>query len=179
MKSDQSWIPDFRARYRAWWEAARPLIAAHDYATAFKTYPWPAIADTPWTPVSKSLEACRLAVVSTAGLYRRGVDSPFDTEALEGDTSFRALPADADPGTLAIAHPHFNHEVAEADLNTIYPLERLAELRAAGRLGALAPTHWSIMGYATRADELAERTAPAIAAGMRREGVDLALIVPV
>jgi D-proline reductase (dithiol) PrdB len=173
------WIAEFRARYADWWPAARPLLAAHEYAAAFKTYPWPSLPDTPWTPLTRPLSACRVAVVTTAGLYRPGLDAPFDTDALEGDPSMRALPVGTPRQHLAIAHPHFNHEVADADINTIYPIERLETLRAAGVIGALAPTHHSLMGFTTRAADLAEGTAPAIAASMRHEGVDVALVIPV
>lgn len=178
MKSDPSWMDGFRARYPVWWQAAGPLIAAHDYATAFKTYPWPTFTAAPWTPVTKPLRASRVALVTTAGLYRPGVDPPFVDDG-EGDLSYRAIPASADPRSLAIFHPHFPHEVAEADVNTIFPVERLAELVAAGEVGALAATHYSLMGYAPRAADLAEQTAPAIATRMRQEGVDAALVVPV
>ncbi|MBI4635737.1 MAG: hypothetical protein HY727_05250 [Candidatus Rokubacteria bacterium] len=179
LASDGRWIPAFRARYASWWETARPLIAEHQYGPAFKTYPWPTFEDAPWTPVAKPLRESRVAIVTTGGLYRPSIDRPFDGEALEGDPSFRAIPARTDPTTLAIAHPHFNHEVARADMNTIFPLERLGELRAEGAIGSVAATHYSTMGYVTRAADLAEETAPAIALAMRAEAVDVALIVPV
>ena len=178
-RSDPGWIAPFRARYDAWWAAARPLVVAHDYAAAFKTYPWPAFDTAPWTAVTTPVASARLAVVTTGGLYRPGVDRPFDGEAPDGDATWRAIPGDTPLGSLAIAHAHFAHEVAAADMNTIFPLERLEELVRAGALGDLAPTHYSTMGYATDAARLAETTAPAIAARMREEGVDAALVVPV
>ena len=46
-------------------------------------------------------------------------------------------------------------------------------------IGEVAPTHYSTMGYVVHADELALVTAPMIAALMREEGVDAALLVPV
>ncbi|MBI4241596.1 MAG: hypothetical protein HY613_07755 [Candidatus Rokubacteria bacterium] len=179
VKSDPSWLAEFRARYGPWWAEARPLIEAHQYAPAFKSYPWPTFATAPWAPVSKPLSASRLAVVTTAGLYRPGVEAPFQSENPEGDWSFRALPREVDLKALAIGHLHFSHEVAEADMNTILPLERLAELEGNGVIGELAPTHYSTMGYVTRAADLAEETAPAIAAGMKAEAVDVALVIPV
>ncbi|HEX9747708.1 MAG TPA: glycine/sarcosine/betaine reductase selenoprotein B family protein [Methylomirabilota bacterium] len=178
-KADSGWIDEFRARYADWWPEARPLIEHHDYAAAFKTYPWPAFSTAPWTPVTKPLAASRVGVVTTGGLYRAGVDAPFDGGALEGDWSFRSIPADVAIQTLAIAHEHFAHEVAEADMNTIFPLDRLRELQSAGLIGGLADTHWSVMGYCARAADLAEGAAPAIAAGLRAAGADVALVVPV
>ncbi|MEK7701221.1 MAG: glycine/sarcosine/betaine reductase selenoprotein B family protein [candidate division NC10 bacterium] len=178
-RSDASWIAPFRVGYAAWFPSARPLIERHDYAAAFKTYPWPTFVESPWTELRAPLASARLAVVTTGGLYRPGADPPFHADAPDGDMGYRAIPRDTAIGTLGIAHAHFAHEVAEADMNTIFPLERLEELVRAGALGDLAPTHYSTMGYATDAALLAETTAPAIAARMRDEGVDVALIVPV
>lgn len=179
MNSDGTWIAPFRAAYAAWFATARPLLEQHDYAKPFKTYPWPTFAESPWTPVTKPLAASRVAVVTTAAVYRLGADRPFDGAAPAGDTSYRAIPIGTVLGSLAIAHTHFPLDVAQADMNTIFPLERLAELKRGGAVGELAPTHYSTMGYATDAALLAETTAPAIAARMRDERVDVALIVPV
>jgi D-proline reductase (dithiol) PrdB len=178
-RADSGWIDEFRTRYADWWPEARPMIERHDYATAFKTYPWPAFSTAPWTPVTKPLADSRIGVVTTGGLYRAGVDAPFDAGAPEGDWSFRSIPVNVPIQALAIAHEHFAHDVAEADMNTIFPLDRLRELQSAGLVGGLAEAHFSIMGYCTRAADLAEGTAPAIAAGLRAAGADAALVVPV
>jgi D-proline reductase (dithiol) PrdB len=178
-KADSGWIDEFRARYADWWPEAQPMIERHDYATAFKTYPWPAFSPAPWTPVTKPLAASRVGVVTTGGLYRAGVDAPFDGGAPEGDWSFRSIPAGVPIQTLAIAHEHFAHEVAEADMNTIFPLDRLRELQAARVIAGLTDVHFSIMGYCTRAADLAEGAAPAIAAALQAAGADVALVVPV
>jgi D-proline reductase (dithiol) PrdB len=179
VKSDARWIAEFRTRFEPWWAEARGFIARHEYAQAFRAYPWPTFSESPWTPLAKPLAECTVAVVTTGGLYRRGVDVPFDGEAPEGDPSFRVIPASTDARTLAIAHPHFPHEVAEADVNTIFPLERLGELQRDGVIGGVAATHYSTMGYVVRADDLAMVTAPTIATLMREEAVDAALVVPV
>ncbi|MFZ1057986.1 MAG: hypothetical protein WAP47_02210, partial [Candidatus Rokuibacteriota bacterium] len=132
VRSDARWLAEFRSQYAAWWPEAHPLIAQHQYGPAFKTYPWPTFHEAPWTPLGKPVAQSALAVVTTGGLYRPGVDLPFDGDALEGDWGFRALPREVDLTGLAIAHPHFAHEAAEADMNTIFPLKRLGELEAAG-----------------------------------------------
>jgi D-proline reductase (dithiol) PrdB len=179
IKSDAGWLEDFRARYARWIPEARPLLERHDYSAAFKTYPWPTFTTTPWTPVTRPLADSRIGVVTTGGLYRAGVEAPFASEAAEGDWSFRAIPSDVPIQTLTIAHAHFPHEVAEADMNTIFPLDRLRDLQAAGLIGGLAETHFSVMGYCTRAADLAEGAAPGIAAGLSAAGADVALVVPV
>lgn len=179
MRADSGWIDAFRSRYAAWWPEARPLIERHEYGAAFKTYPWPTFTETPWTPVRKPLAESRVGVVTTGGLYRPGVDAPFDGEAPDGDWTVRAIPADVPIQTLAIAHQHFPHGVAEADMNTVFPLDRLRDLEAARHIGGLADVHYSIMGYCPRAADLAEEAAPAIASGLQAAGADVALVVPV
>ena len=101
-KADSRWIDEFRARYADWWPEAQPMIERHDYATAFKTYAWPAFTTAPWTPVTKPLAASRVGVVTTGGLYRAGVDAPFDGGAPEGDWTFRSIAADVPIQTLAM-----------------------------------------------------------------------------
>lgn len=178
-KADTRWIADFRSRYDAWWPAAAPLIAQHDYASAFKGYPWPAFTETPWTPLPKPLAASRIGVVTTGGLYRAGRDLPFEGKALDGDWSFRAISAAEPIHTLAIVHEHFPHETARADMNTIFPLDRLRELERCGEIDSLAPTHYSLMGYCTRAADIALTMAPEIASRLKAEGADAAVVVPV
>jgi hypothetical protein len=177
-KADGSWIPDFRTRYQAWLPGALPLIRAHQYAEAFKTYPFPAFDDAPWTPLTRSLAATRLGVVTTAGVYRRALDPPFaDTE--EGDPRVLTLPADVAVDGLDVAHTHIPAEPARADMNVVLPLDHLRALVGAGAVGGLAPRVFSLVGYRTAAHQVAEETATAIAAAMAEDAVELALVVPV
>lgn len=179
VRSNSHWLTEFRTKYARWLPEGKPFLEAHRYAEAFKTYPWPTFTEAPWAAAQKALAQSRVAVVTTGGYYRKGVDAPFDEADPEGDWSYRALPRDVNQKGLGIAHPHFNHEVAEADMNTIFPIERLTELEREGVIGSLAPTHYSTMGYAPMAADLAEHTAPAIAEKMVAEGVDVALVIPV
>ncbi len=60
------------------------------------------------------------------------------------------------------------------------PLDRLREQVAEGRVGAMADTHYSIMGFqGNDPSVLVEQSAPEIAAAMQSEEVDLALLAPV
>jgi hypothetical protein len=177
-KADAGWIPEFAAKYAAWLPEALPLLRAHRYAEAFKTYPFPLFDGAPWTPVTSPLAEARLGIVTTAGLYRRGVDRPFaDTE--EGDGRVLELPAEVALDTLDVAHAHIPQELARADPNVVLPLAHLRDLVRARRLGALAPRVFSLVGYRTRAHDVAMVTAPAIAQAMVADGVTLALVVPV
>jgi D-proline reductase (dithiol) PrdB len=179
VKSDARWIADFRARFDPWWASAQAQLATRDEASALGTYPWPTFSEAPWTPFRRRLSRCRVALVTTAGLFRPGVDVAFDGASLLGDASFRVIPATADAGEFAIAHRRFPPAPAEADINTIFPLALLRDAVAAGTIGYVAPTHYSTIGHVLPADELALVTAPTLAALMREEGVDVAIVVPV
>jgi D-proline reductase (dithiol) PrdB len=178
MKAEQDWIEDFRVAYEHWLGEAMPLLEKEDYQAAFRFYPFPEFETIPWTPVGKPLAASRLGVVTTAGVYRPAVDPPF-VQGPEGDVSLRRIPGDAALADLDVSHTHIPLQVARQDMNTVLPLDHLRELVAAGVLGTLAGTHFSVMGYATRAADLAERVAPEIAEALVQDRVDLALLVPV
>ena len=169
----------FRARYPEWLAATRPLLEAADWKTSFKTYPFVVNADSPWTPFEKPLSQCRVAVLTTAGLYVPGEQPPFRAKDIEGDWTLRELPQDVPLASLAIAHDHYDHTRANADRNCVYPLERLRELVADGTIGSLAPVHFSISGYCTRPDLIVERTAPQVVQRLRTMAVDVLLHIPV
>jgi glycine/betaine/sarcosine/D-proline reductase family selenoprotein B len=179
VKSDARWIADFRARFEPWWAGAQSQLAADEDATALATYPYPTFDEVPWTPFKRRLARCRVALVTTGGLFRPGIDVAFDGGSLIGDTSFRVIPSTAGPEDFAVAHRHFPRGPAEADINTIFPLALLRDAAEEGVIGYVAPTHYSTIGHVLHADELALVTAPTLAALMREEGVDVALLIPV
>jgi len=138
----------------------------------------------PWTPVTRPLSESKLALLSTAGLSMRG-DVPFDMDferrnPTKGDPSWRALRSDASSESIVANHLHIDTGYIGRDLNVALPLDRARELVAEGTLGALAETHYSTMGYqGNDATSQVEQSAPEIAARMKREEVDLALLAPV
>ena len=138
----------------------------------------------PWAPLGKPLAEAKVALLSTAGLSMRG-DEPFDMESerqrpTRGDSSWRRLRADATSATIEANHLHIDTGYIERDLNVALPLDRLRELEAEGVVGSVAETHYSIMGYqGADSSALSEHSAPEIAAAMRSEEVDLAILTPV
>ena len=140
--------------------------------------------EIPWAPASVPLSTCRVALLSSAGLSMKG-DAPFDMEMerknpRRGDSSWRRLSADASSDTIEAHHLHIDTGFLLRDLNVALPLDRLRELVEAGTVGAMAPSHYSIMGYqGGDTSALEQKSAPEIAAAMKSEGVDLALLAPV
>jgi len=67
----------------------------------------------------------------------------------------------------------------EADPDLAFPLTRIRELADEGFLGEVAPRHLSYMGSITAPEHLMRESAPAGAAVLIEDQVDLALLVPV
>lgn len=138
----------------------------------------------PWTPFTKPLAEAKVALLTTAGISMRD-DAPFDMEferknPMRGDSSFRRISGEATHETIRANLLHIDTGYIERDLNVALPLDRLRELVAAGHVGAVAETHYSIMGYqGNDSSQLVNESAPAIAEMMKSEEVDLALLAPV
>ena len=144
----------------------------------------PFAGEIPWAEVSKPLADSKVALLSTAGLSMKG-DTPFDMDGERkrptwGDPSWRRLRADATSDTIEANHLHIDTGYIERDLNVALPLDRLRELASEGRVGGLADTHYSVMGFQGASPaKLENESAPEIAEAMKSEEVDLALLAPV
>jgi D-proline reductase (dithiol) PrdB len=140
--------------------------------------------EVPWTPLTKPLNQCRFSLLSTAGIYLKGKQPPFDLdrerrEPFWGDPSYRAIPRDVRQEEIGVAHLHINTSDIEADMNITLPVHRFLELEQAGEIGSLAPTSYSVMGFQQNTDEWRNTYGPEIARRMKEEGVDVAFLTPV
>jgi D-proline reductase (dithiol) PrdB len=139
------------------------------------------VREIPWTPVVKPLKECRVALISSAALASVG-DEPYDQQGeidrpWWGDPGFRRIPRDT--RKVKSYHLHINTRYAEEDLNSVFPLDRLIEMESEGKIGAVATTHFSFMGYLPDFGEFLEQSIPKIIADLRDERVDIVLLVPV
>jgi Glycine/sarcosine/betaine reductase selenoprotein B (GRDB) len=106
------------------------------------------------------------------------VDAPF-ADTAEGDPGVIEIPHDVDAGVLDIAHSHLPEEFIRTDTSVVLPLEHLRDLEHERSIGEITPRIFSLVGYRTRAHDVAETTATSVAAAMAEDGVTLGLIVPV
>lgn len=138
--------------------------------------PVPEFTSTPAT-TAPPLSQARVAIVTTAGLRASG-----DVQLWQPtDGSFTVLPGDARDVQLSHFSPNFDRTGFAADLNVVYPLDRLAEMAASGEIGSVAPRHLSFMGAqfdATFSTMLLD-SGPAAAKLLRDDGVDVVLLTPV
>lgn len=142
------------------------------------TFPWVHNNQIPFVKSDKPLHRCKVALVTTGGVYH-ATDMPFHIVTREDvDETYRQLPSVTTLNDLEIAHEHFNKSYARQDLNVIFPLERLMALATEGFIETVAPTAYSITGYIPRPQNLYD-SGKQIAERMSLEDVDTALIVPV
>ncbi|MDP6516429.1 MAG: glycine/sarcosine/betaine reductase selenoprotein B family protein [Alphaproteobacteria bacterium] len=113
-------------------------------------------------------------LISTAGLQRRG-----DREFAIGAVDYRVIPGDIAAGDLIMSHvsTNFDRVGFQQDWNVMFPLDRLREMAAAGKIGSVAAYHYSFMG-ATEPEAM-ESTAHQLAGLLKQDRVDAAFLVPV
>ena len=136
----------------------------------------------PWTPLPKPLSECTVAMLSSAGIALKN-DQPFDQDGERanpwwGDPTFRILPKNATHEDVKLYHLHIDPSYAEQDLNCLFPLERLKEMEANGRIGKVSPRHYSIMGYILDPEELLSETVPALIRNLKEDLADVVVLVP-
>ena len=133
----------------------------------------------PWVPVRKPLSASTVAFVTTAGVHHRN-QTPYDMHDHDGDPSFRELDLSLPLDSLMITHDYYDHGDADRDLNVVFPVERLRELAAVGEIGGVARFAYGFMGHITgrHLETLKRRTAPEVAARLKKAGVDAVLLAP-
>ena len=129
----------------------------------------------PFACPTRPLSQCRVAIVTTAGLHRRG-DRPFGP----GDPGYRVIPADTSVVDIVQSQTSigFDRTPIMRDINISFPVDRLRELAARGEIAGLAPSSYSFMGAQRDVRRIEAETGPEAARRMREESVDVALITP-
>jgi D-proline reductase (dithiol) PrdB len=135
--------------------------------------------DIPWTPVIKSIKDCKIAIVTTAGVHLK-TQKLFDMHDPYGDPTYREIPANATKEQLMITHDYYDHKDADKDINIVYPVDRLQELKQAEEIGSIAEVHFGFMGHIDGGHiyTLINETAPGVAEKLRTQNVDAVLLTP-
>lgn len=142
-------------------------------------YRWAHYAEVPFTPVTKPLNAMRIALVTTAAPYKEGAGdqgpgAPYNSAAkffnvYSGDSS-----KDHD---LRVSHIGIDrkHTTAE-DSNTWFPLPALREAAKAGLIGEVAPRFHGLPTNRSHKTTL-EVDCQELLARVKEDRADAALIV--
>ena len=155
----------------------RAYYAAIGYTTPYR---WAHYTDAPFQPLRKPLAQSRVTLITTAAPFdpvrgNQGPGAPYNGSAkfykvYDGDTA-----RDHD---LRISHIAYDrvHTSAE-DSGTWFPLPRLREAAADGRIGGVAPRFFG--APTNRSHRVTITTdAPEILARCREDKVDAAVLVP-
>lgn len=127
----------------------------------------------PWTPLSKPLSQCRVALVTTGGFQLRA-DRPFTN----GDQTFRVIPSSTAARDILLSHTSigFDRSGVLRDLNLVLPIDRLRELADAGEIGSVGPNFYSFLGAQRKYDGLIGESGPEVGRRLKAEGVDAILM---
>lgn len=133
----------------------------------------PPLEGSPWV-AARPLKERRIAMVTSAALHRRS-EPPFAA----GSAEYRELPSHLPASEIRMSHISINYDRVgwQRDINTIYPIDRLKELARDGIIGAVADTHFSVMG-STDPVAMGE-TVEALTARLRKDAIDAVLFCPV
>jgi hypothetical protein len=156
--------------------------------------PFPGEDAPVWAPFEKRLAESRIALLTSAGIYLKHTQPPFDLEREQthpdwGDPSWRAIAASTHAAGIGVAHLHINDADLLADPEIALPmrsLDRLASQRR-GNSGVVEPViggtvaeHFSVMGYQDRTlRDWQSKTAPEVVAHLVSQGADGLILAPV
>lgn len=138
------------------------------------TLPAP-VFDNPAFTTPPPLNEATVAIVTSAAIHIAD-----DDRFAAGDTSYRAIDKAARDLVLGHWSPNFDRSGFAADINVVYPIDRLEELAADGVIGAVAPRHISFAG--NQPDDVSTLrldSGPAAARDLLDDGVDIVILTPV
>jgi D-proline reductase (dithiol) PrdB len=171
-------LSKFKPAYEKWVEESLPDYNAGKMDEIVKKYPFVLPDDIPWTEYTGDPSKETIALVTSGGFYLKDSQPAFDTVSIHGDTSYREIPKTVRQEELGIAHKHYDHSLAEEDMNIVFPIDRLNELEKEGVIGKVADTHYSF-SYVNDAVNLAEEVVPEFISKVKAAGVDVLFMVPV
>ena len=125
-----------------------------------------------WTPVEKELKDMTVALATAAGVHQ------IDQERfnLAGDFTWRKIDDKCPSDKLMVSHGGYDNSDVNKDINCMFPIDRLHELAEEGFIKATAPFHAGFMGGGGNQEKFKHETGPAVAAMLKEEGVDAAIL---
>ena len=159
------------------------LQRTRDYYQALgygEPYVWAHYSEVPFQPLTKPVRESRVALITTAAPFQpgkgdQGPGAPYNAAAKFYQVY--SAPVDAKPD-LRISHVGYDRaNTVPEDLDAYFPLARLHDAVAAGRLGGLTPRfHGAPTNRSHRVTM--ETDAPELLRRCREDGADVAVLVP-
>lgn len=145
-----------------------------------KPYQWAHFDDAPFAALSKPLSECRVALISTSDIAVRSSDDASRDKTHENKVgSVYDVPTNTPAELLFSRQEHYDKNATHlGDVNTYFPVSRLKEAVASGRLGSIAPECYGVYTAYSQKQTL-EHDAPEVLARCRNNEVDVAVMTPV
>jgi D-proline reductase (dithiol) PrdB len=161
--------PQTHRSYVSYIDRSRDYYAAQGYA---RPYAWAHHDDVPFAPLGNTLAACTVGLVTTAARTQR-------TDMIGPPLMFRELyaqPADPPPQRLFTEDLFWDKKATHTDdVDSFLPINRLAELAAAGRIRSASPRFYGVPTDYSQT-RTREQAAPRILEWCREDRVDAVLL---
>jgi hypothetical protein len=161
----------------------RYMQRTRDYYLALgygNPYRWAHFEDVPFTPLSMPLRRARVGLITTAAPFQPGVGDQGPGAPYNAAAKFYKVYSDSTDGEpdLRISHVGYDRLNTKAeDLNAYFPLLRLREAMAAGRIGELASRFHGVP--TNRSHRVTMQTdCPELLRRCQEDGVDAVVLVP-
>jgi D-proline reductase (dithiol) PrdB len=129
----------------------------------------------PWSPLKKPLSESKLGVIASGGIYRHGQVAFHHKD----DLSYRKISTQTPIEQLRVTHFAYDVSAARQDPNAVLPLNALNRLVTSRRIKKLTENALTFMGGIYSNRKVANVLAPAIVAELKKEEVDVAILIPV
>ena len=149
-------------------------------ALGYAPYRWAHFGDAPFTPLRRPLSQARVGLITTAAPYQpeageQGPGAPYNAGAKFYQVYSASTESEPD---LRISHVGYDRRhTSAADINSYFPLARLREAAAAGRIGALAPRFHGAPTNRSHRTTI-ETDIPELLRRCQEDGVDAVVLVP-
>ena len=149
--------------------------------TGLSLYPWKNCNPNQTSSLTKPLSKCKVAILSSAGLYVRESQDRFDHKVMGGDYTYRIISDNVNLGQLADGQrsKSYDHSGIRKDPSTGMPIPQLDKLFEEGFIGSMNQRHFSVMGSILTPMRFIKNTIQKIVYHLKEDGVDVVLLVPV
>lgn len=137
-----------------------------------------------WSPLAVPTAEATVALLTSAGLYLRDSQQPFDVERERreptwGDPTWRAIPRTVRQSEVAAEHLHINTRDLLIDFNVALPIRAFEQLETDGAIGRLADEHYGFMGFQERgAEHWRTHSGPEVVQRLKNAGVHALVLAP-
>lgn len=149
----------------------------HYGAMGFPPYEWTVNHNAPLTKLSKPITESCVTLLTSGGVSHCSM--PVFAADARNDHRLDEVPDNVNTSDFEINDSYYNHQDADADINCVFPIDRLRELAGNGEIGQIAPRFWSgFMGRIYNRTKVIEESAPAFVEKLKEDGVDILLAAP-